>query len=280
MRTTGRLVTLLAAAALSLAAGVRPVQAAYPPGPYPGPAPGGSFPTVVVSETLTTDGGTIVASQGTSNLRLEVPAGAFDVPTQITIYGGSPSLLAPLLPGGTSFVVGFAVAFNPTSTPRVPLRLTITDPTIGAGAGVYKLTENGLSLFGDVTVDSGSVVVAIGADPAFVVANRPAVTLVDLIAPGVNRGTSGFGTRSLVVPRGSYVTVLVRTDPSLAGALVGIWVEHTQNAWRLLTLRRVGADGTVHYYARVYGWTGYWVRFAGDISHAPAASHGRIAVGR
>jgi hypothetical protein len=61
---------------------------------------------------------------------------------------------------------------------------------------------------------------------------------------------------------------------------VGIWVEHTQNAWRLLTLRRVGTDGTVHYYARVYGWTGYWVRFAGDISHAPAASHGRIAVGR
>ncbi len=103
------------------------------------------------------------------------------------------------------------------------------------------------------------------------------VSLTDAIVPGVNRGTSGFGIRSLVVARDSYVTVLVQTDPSLAGSLVQIWVESKTSGWHSLTLRRVAADGTVHYFARVNGWTAYWVKFPGNSTYAAAASHGRIA---
>lgn len=121
-------------------------------------------------------------------------------------------------------------------------------------------------------VATASVTVTVGTAPGLV-----AVTLTDGIAPGLNTGTTGFGTRSLVVPRGNYVTVLGRTDPNLAGALVEVWVKSKTTDWHRLTLRLVATDGTVHYFTRVNGWTGYWLRFAGDATHAPAKSHGRIA---
>jgi hypothetical protein len=103
------------------------------------------------------------------------------------------------------------------------------------------------------------------------------VTITDTIAAGVNRGTSGFGIASLVVPANSYVTVLAQTSPNLAGALVQIWVRTKTVGWHSLTLRQVAADGAVHYFARVNGWTAYWVKFAGNSTYAAAASHGRIA---
>ena len=103
------------------------------------------------------------------------------------------------------------------------------------------------------------------------------VILSDGIAAGVNRGTSGFGARSVVVPPNLYVTVLGRTSPTLAGSLVEIWVQSKTSGWHSLTLRRVAADGTVHYFARVNGWTAYWVKFPGDATHSPAGSHGRVA---
>ena len=106
------------------------------------------------------------------------------------------------------------------------------------------------------------------------------VTLTDGIAPGVNRGTTGFGTTSIVVAPNGYITLFARTHPNLAGSLVQIWVKSRTADWHLLTLRQVAADGSVHYFARVQGWTGYWVKFAGDTTHAPAASHGRIATTR
>ena len=118
---------------------------------------------------------------------------------------------------------------------------------------------------------SASVTVTVGP-------SSPAPTIVtDGIAPGVNRGTSGFGTRSLVVPRNTYVTVMATTDPNLAGALLEIWVESRTTGWHLLTLRQVAPDGTVHYFTRVNGWTAYWIKFAGDDTHQPGRSHGRIA---
>ena len=103
------------------------------------------------------------------------------------------------------------------------------------------------------------------------------VTLIDGIAAGVNRGTSGFGTRSVVVARNSYITLFVQTNPNLAGSLVQIWVKSKATGWHPLTLRMVAADGTVHYFARVNGWTAYWVKYSGDTTRASASSHGRIA---
>jgi hypothetical protein len=103
------------------------------------------------------------------------------------------------------------------------------------------------------------------------------VTLTDAIAAGVNRGTSGFGTKTVVVPANKYVTLLVHTSPNLAGSTVQIWTKSKTSGWHVLTLRQVASDGTVHYYAKVNGWTAYWAKFVGNSTDAAAASHGRIA---
>jgi hypothetical protein len=104
-----------------------------------------------------------------------------------------------------------------------------------------------------------------------------AVGLSDGIAAGVNRGTKGFSISSAVVAPHGYITLLVQTNPNLAGSLVQIWVKSKTSDWHALTTRLVATDGTVHFFARVSGWTGYWVKFPGDTTHTPAASHGRIA---
>ncbi len=130
--------------------------------------------------------------------------------------------------------------------------------------------------YGGVPVSAtASTTVTVGS-----AAGTTPVTLTDGIAAGVNRGTIGFGTRSLVVARNHYVTVLGRTSPSLAGARVEVWARSRTGTWHRLTSRIVAADGTVHYYARVGAWTAFQFRFAGDATHAPASSHGRIATAR
>lgn len=140
-----------------------------------------------------------------------------------------------------------------------------------------RITRGSANLY-TLTATSSAAYAAATSKPFYVGGGtRTPVSPTDAVASGVNRGTSGFGTRSLAVARDSYVTVLVRTSPNLAGSLVQIWVASKTSGWRQLTLRRVAADGTVHYFARVNGWTAYWVKFTGNATYAPAASHGRIA---
>jgi predicted outer membrane repeat protein len=98
--------------------------------------------------------------------------------------------------------------------------------------------------------------------------------MTDSIAPGVNRGSSGFGTSSVILPTQGYVTFLVRLDPTLAGQTVELWTRTKTGAWLLTTSRLVATDGTVHYYRRINAWTGFWAKLAGG------ASHGRIGTVR
>lgn len=103
----------------------------------------------------------------------------------------------------------------------------------------------------------------------------PTVTaLSDTIAPGVVEGVEGFGTASVLVPSGTYITYLARTDARLRGKAIQIWT-NTGAGWHLATTRTIAADGTVHYFARVTQRSGYWAKFAGDAGHAAASGHGR-----
>lgn len=98
--------------------------------------------------------------------------------------------------------------------------------------------------------------------------------LFDAIAPGVVRGTDGFGAATVLVPRDGYVTYLVRTDSRLKGRRLQIWTD-TGSGWKLTTTRAVAADGSVHYFARVKGRIGFWAKYPGA---SPATtSHGRLA---
>lgn len=120
-----------------------------------------------------------------------------------------------------------------------------------------------------------SMVLVAGSAPTVVAAEG--VVLSDSIAPGVDRTAASFGTATVTVPPGTYVTYLVRTDASLAGQAVEIWTTTAAGAWHLTSTRLVGSDGIVRYFARVSAWTGFWAKYAGDAGHSAAVSHGRAA---
>ena len=143
---------------------------------------------------------------------------------------------------------------------------TITDGASASG------TANGR-----ISVANAQTTVTVPSAPPPPPATLTPVALTEGIAPGVDRGVAGFSTSSVVVPRDAYVTVLATTRPNLAGDVIQIWTRGKATDWRPATVRRVAADGTVHYYARVSGWTAYRMKFLGDATHAVATSHGRIA---
>jgi predicted secreted protein len=124
---------------------------------------------------------------------------------------------------------------------------------------------------------SGSAAVA---QPAQVVGSPVLATptvLGDGIAPGLIRGVEGFGTATVTVPSGAYVTYIARTDSHLRGKPIQIWTKLGTTDWKLFTTRAVTADGTVHVFARVTGSIIFWAKFAGDGKNPPALSHGRAA---
>jgi hypothetical protein len=164
--------------------------------------------------------------------------------------------------------------------------------TLSCTSGSSRTVVNGYATFSGCSISIGSAsayTLSATSSPAWRPATsapftvsprtRPEV-LTDGIATGVNRGTTGFVSTSVVVPRGGSITLLGRTSPSLVGSVVQIWTRTKTGAWHVLTARVAATDGTIHYYAHVSGWTAYQFRFAGDSTHSPAMSHGRIATTR
>ena len=100
--------------------------------------------------------------------------------------------------------------------------------------------------------------------------------LVDAIAPGVLDGVEGFGTATVLVPKGGYVTYLARTDSHLKGKRVQIWTD-TGKGWQLTTTRSIAADGSVHYFARVTVRTGFWAKYVDAATKQTYTSHARAA---
>lgn len=161
----------------SLALLAAPVSAAYPPGGYPGPGPAGGFPTVEVSQTVGSSGGTLTATDGSVALRLTVPAGAFSQSTQVTIYKGSNTVLSSLLPSGERLLLAYAVGWTPASTAAAPLTLTITYTAIPSDATVYLTTATGATAVSGTTINAGSVTVSFTADPGVLVAEPAAASV-------------------------------------------------------------------------------------------------------
>ncbi len=107
-------------------------------------------------------------------------------------------------------------------------------------------------------------------------AATPPPILTDAIAPGVLEGTEGFGTTTVIVGMGRYVTYLVRTSPNMKGRKIQIWTD-TGAGWKQTTTREIAADGTARFHARVSGRIGFWAKLPKSGSTPAAASHGRAA---
>jgi hypothetical protein len=182
-----------------------------------------------------------------------------------------------IVTGDYSTVVYLSISTNPAGG------------TLSCTSGTGVTVTSGVATFYGCSIgigSSSSYTLSASSSPSWTSATSGAflvgggltqVTLTDTSAAGINRGTSGFGTKSLVVTRHGYVTLLVMTSPNLTGAHLQIWAKSRTGSWHLLTTRIVAANGTVHYYARITGWTAFRARFVGDASHAAAWGPGRIA---
>ena len=76
------------------------------------------------------------------------------------------------------------------------------------------------------------------APPALVVPRAATPVLMDLIAPGLVRGTDGFGSSTVLVPKQGYVTYLVRTDSPAQGQARPDLDEHRRGLEADLDARR------------------------------------------
>jgi hypothetical protein len=128
-------------------------------------------------------------------LTLTIPPGAF-LFSHIRILGGDPGMLGLLLPPGAIWVDGYAVTFDPaTSPPQKPITLSIKDDSITPDAQVYKTTTGlppyNLKSFEGATVKPGMVTVTFQNDPGFVVVRRSHVAAASGI-PGLLIAAGGF----------------------------------------------------------------------------------------
>ena len=127
--------------------------------------------------------------------------------------------------------------------------------TLTCTSGTSRIVVNGVATFSGCSINNASVspytlvatsspVVTAATSNGFIISGGlTSVTLVDSIARGVNHGTTGFGTASLVVPANTYVTLLGITSPALFNASVQIWTRTKTGPWVLTTARLVAADG-------------------------------------
>lgn len=179
---------LLAVAGLAAAAVLAPAGAAlaatasgaqYGPPPVVQPAPPGGFTTVVTTETICQQGGTIgpVPVSG-GNVTVVVPAGAFAECVTITITAPDLSTITPQ-PGhtvvtGAGVVVGLNGSLFP-GTFLMPLTATFTSPGITAGSDVTVWNGSAFVTAPGATVTAGVASVSFDSDPDFAVQSPNAV---------------------------------------------------------------------------------------------------------
>jgi uncharacterized repeat protein (TIGR02543 family) len=111
-----------------------------------------------------------------NTVTVDVPAGALPTGTLIDIYLlRDTSRAASLITGTNNFLVNLVVSWLasdgtvPSTAPGVPVKVTIEDPGIKAGAAVYSLIGNTVTYLATATID-GQVTAFITDDPQLVVA--------------------------------------------------------------------------------------------------------------
>jgi len=175
--------------------------AAYPPGPFPGPAPAGLFPTVLTSQTICAEGGTLTVADGSAEIRLDVPPSAFPDCAQITIYGADEALVSPLLPEHYVPVTALAVGWTPAGPPASGLPLTISNTAITTYSLAFHTTGGGIENDAGLVISAGQVTITVTAPLGIVIAS-PGV-------PNTSTGGETPGTGSTGSPPTSLLLVVL-----------------------------------------------------------------------
>lgn len=142
-RSVGRAIPIVAGV-LALTVAAPAALGAYAPGPFPGPAPGGSFRAVLTSTTFCATGGTIYKLADGILIKVTVPASDLPGCQQFALYAADEALLLKDVPKGQHYLFAFAIAWTPASTAPHALTFTVFDPKFPAHLWVYKFTGTGV----------------------------------------------------------------------------------------------------------------------------------------
>jgi inhibitor of cysteine peptidase len=212
-----------------------------------------------------------------------------------TACGPSSITLAVTVLGGTADATAFAASITSVAVPSFELRQAVafmSGVPVTVPAAVYVVNPHldalpAGYLWRTTRCDDAytttakyprlSLTIPPGTAMACEIVYHYGPTLTDGIAPGTNKGVTGFGTSPVTIPKGTYVTYLVRTDPNLAGKMLQIWTRTGTGTWKQAATRAVASDGTVHYSARVSARTGFLAKWAGDDAYVASAAAGRTA---
>jgi hypothetical protein len=215
---------LLAVAVIGGAAALAPVGTAfaatshggqYGPPPVTTPAPPGGFTTVLTTETIGEEGGTISLELPGDDLSIHIPDGAFTEDVQITVT--EPDLANIPAPPGTTVVTGagITVTLDGTTFPGTFLKPITADFFSSHITAASEVTVwNGSAFVTDPssTSTAGSASVSFDSDPDFAVVTPTAAAAAPVpsaTAPVTGVPVLGEGLLAGVLVLGGAAAVAV-----------------------------------------------------------------------
>lgn len=163
--------------------------------------------TKINSNTTSAGVGTsFEASSGGTNVRITYIADALPAGTVIDAYLlANTTRAAGLITDSSNLLLSLVVAWKatdgsvPSTAAGSPISMTITNTAIKAGAKIYSLIGDTVTLLGTATVD-GSASATFSDDPEIVIANPVSVTTSSSSSSGSSgSGSSGGGSSAAVV---------------------------------------------------------------------------------
>ena len=185
--------SVVGAALVTFGLGGTAFASGYGPPAPPNPAPGG-FSQVVASQPISSVGGTISGTDGSSQVSASVPAGDFPSGAQIVLT--APTNLLTTVQGAE---VGFSISFLASSGQSLsgqslasPVTVTIANPDITANSVLFIYSGGTFVRFnGKYSVSTGRIVISLTQDPTLVVA--PALPSTGVVPTSVSTGKPLFG---------------------------------------------------------------------------------------
>jgi len=129
-----------------------------------------AFTLVLATSEITSSGGSLSASSGSTSVAVTVPQGAFPLGESVSVSAAPISTVQAGVPTGQTAVAAFGVNYTGTA-PSLPIQVQIKNASIPTSALVYKVLPSGQWVPVPATVNNGVLTVSFTSDPDFVVVN-------------------------------------------------------------------------------------------------------------